>query len=126
MNPEDLKYSKTHEWVQVKGKQARIGITAHAIGALGDLTYLELSAEEGEVINQGESFGEVESVKTTSELYSPISGKIVAVNENIGDMLDELTDDPYETGWMIEVEIATPDELKELMPVEDYEKNCEA
>lgn len=125
MNPEDLKYSKTHEWVQVKGKQARIGITAHAIGELGDLTFLELSAEEGEVINQGEAFGEVESVKTTSELYSPISGKITAVNEDIGDMLDELTDDPYETGWMIQIEIATPDEIEELLSVEDYEKHCE-
>ena len=125
MNPEDLKYSKTHEWVQVKGKQARIGITAHAISELGDLTFLELSAEEGEVINQGEAFGEVESVKTTSELYSPISGKITAVNEDIGDMLDELTDDPYETGWMIQIEIATPDEIEELLSVEDYEKHCE-
>ncbi|BBM87015.1 glycine cleavage system protein GcvH [Candidatus Uabimicrobium amorphum] len=125
MNPEDLKYSKTHEWVQVKGKQARIGITAHAISELGDLTFLELSAEEGEVINQGDSFGEVESVKTTSELYSPISGKVIAVNEDLGDMLDELTDDPYETGWMIEVEIATPDEIEELLGNEAYEKHCQ-
>lgn len=122
--PNDLLYSKEHEWVKVKGNTALIGITDFAQSELGDIVYVELP-EVGATIQKGEPFGSVESVKTVSELYAPINGKVISVNEALGDSPEEINDSPYEDGWMIEVEIADESELKNLLSAEQYQESIE-
>ncbi len=122
--PNDLLYSKEHEWVKVKGNTALIGITDFAQSELGDIVYVELP-EVGATILKGEPFGSVESVKTVSELYAPINGKVISVNEALGDSPEEINDSPYEDGWMIEVEIADESELKNLLSAEQYQESIE-
>ena len=125
MYPNDLKYTKSHEWVKVEGDTCKIGITSFAIKQLTDITFLEFSAENGEELGKGEAFGEIESVKSTSELYMPVSGKIVEVNTELEDMLEELMKDPYEKGWMLKVELTEPEDLNELLDTNDYENHAE-
>lgn len=122
--PNDLLYSKEHEWVKVKGNTALIGITDFAQSELGDIVYVELP-KVGATIQKGEPFGSVESVKTVSELYAPINGKVISVNEALGDSPEEINDSPYEDGWMIEVEIADESELKNLLSAEQYQESIE-
>ncbi len=124
MYPQELKYTKSHEWVELQENHVKIGITSFAITELTDLTYLEFSVEVGQHLNQGDSIAEVESVKTTSEIYSPISGKVTGVNAELPDTLEELMENPYDTGWMIEVEISDPSELESLLSAQEYEKQA--
>ena len=125
--PVELKYTETHEWVRIDDDTAKLGITAFATTSLSDITFVQFDAEVGDELSKGETFGEVESVKTTSDLYMPVSGKVIAVNaelEESGD-LDELMKDPYEFGWMLEIELTDPDEIKELLSVSEYEKHTQ-
>lgn len=122
--PDELKYTKEHVWVKVKGDTALVGITDFAQSELGDIVYVDLP-KVGDEITEGEPFGSVESVKTVSELYAPINGKVVAVNETLSDSPEEINDSPYEDGWMIEVEIANPSELDNLLSADQYEESIE-
>ncbi len=123
MYPEDLKYTKTHEWVKIEGNRAKVGITYYAQEQLNDIVYVELP-NVGDEIKKGEPFGVVESVKSSSDVYMPLSGKVVAVNEEIVDQPELLNEDPYKN-WMIEIEILNPDEINDLMDVEAYRKHVE-
>ncbi len=127
MKPEELRYAETHEWVYVsqeEGNQiATIGITAFAVEQLTDLVYLELT-DVGTSVSPGDEFGEVESVKAVSSLYSPVSGEIVEVNTGLADQLEILNDSPYEGGWMIKVKINGDQPLDGLMDHETYLKQC--
>ncbi|EIU0284141.1 glycine cleavage system protein GcvH [Staphylococcus pseudintermedius] len=119
--PSGLKYSKEHEWVKVEGNAAIIGITDFAQSELGDIVFVELPEVEDE-LTEGETFGSVESVKTVSELYSPVSGKVVAVNENLEDAPEAVNESPYEEAWMVKVELKDESELDALLDAAGYEK----
>ncbi|HEC2155615.1 glycine cleavage system protein GcvH [Staphylococcus delphini] len=119
--PSGLKYSKEHEWVKVEGNTAIIGITDFAQSELGDIVFVELPEVEDE-LTEGETFGSVESVKTVSELYSPVSGKVVAVNENLEDTPEAVNESPYEEAWMVKVELKDESELDALLDAAGYEK----
>lgn len=122
--PENLKYSKTHEWVRVENDVAVIGITDHAQSELGDVVYLSLP-EVGRILKYDEPFGEVESVKAVSELYSPLSGEVIEVNTAIIDSTEVVNEDPYGRGWLIKVRMSDPSELDKLMDADAYAKHCE-
>ena len=122
--PNELKYSKTHEWVRVDGDTVTVGITDHAQAELGDITFLDLP-EPGRIIALDGNFGEVESVKAVSELFSPVSGEVVESNTAIADSTELVNEDPYNTGWLIKVRLSNPAELSELMSAEDYTKFAE-
>ena len=117
--PTTLKYSKEHEWVRVEGSRAYIGITDFAQDELGDVVYVDLP-EVGATLTQGSSFGSVESVKTVSELYAPVSGKVIEVNEKLADEPELVNSSPYDEGWMIVVEMDKPQELDTLLSAEAY------
>ena len=117
--PEGLKYSKEHEWVLVEGKSATIGITEYAQEELGDIVYVELS-EVGEKVVKDDPFGAVESVKAVSDVYAPVSGAVLEVNDVLPDNPETINDDPYGDGWMIRVELSDLDDLKDLMDAEEY------
>ncbi|HDZ7560904.1 TPA: glycine cleavage system protein GcvH [Staphylococcus aureus] len=117
--PNELKYSKEHEWVKVEGNVATIGITEYAQSELGDIVFVELPETDDE-INEGDTFGSVESVKTVSELYAPISGKVVEVNEELEDSLEFVNESPYEKAWMVKVEISDESQLEALLTAEKY------
>lgn len=119
--PKEFKYSEEHEWVKIEGNQVRIGITDFAQAELGDIVFVELP-EVGDDIQADEPFGSVESVKTVSELYAPISGKVVAINEDLDDSPEFVNESPYEKAWMIIVEPSDASELDKLMTAEQYEK----
>lgn len=118
--PEDLKYSEEHEWVRVDGDTARIGITEYAQEQLGDIVYVDLPAT-GTKVTAGKTFGVVESVKAASDVFSPLSGPVKATNDRLTDEPELVNSDPYGDGWMVELEIADPDELKALMDAAEYE-----
>lgn len=121
--PSDLKYSREHEWVRVDSANPRlatIGITKFAVDQLGDVTQVDLP-REGETVKKDDVFGTVESVKAVSDVYAPVSGKVVKVNSPLADSPEYLNDDPYDEGWMIVVEMSNPQELDELMSADDYE-----
>lgn len=117
--PNELKYSKEHEWVKVEGSVATIGITEYAQGELGDIVFVELPEIDDE-INEGDTFGSVESVKTVSELYAPISGKVVEVNEELEDSPEFVNESPYEKAWMVKVEISDESQIEALLTAEKY------
>lgn len=117
--PEDLKYTKEHEWARQKGGRVIVGITDFAQDQLGDVVYVELPAV-GDDVKKGESFGVVESTKAVSELFAPISGKVVEVNDPLVEAPETVNDDPYEEGWMIAIEPSDPKELAELLDVKAY------
>ena len=127
-NPNELLYAETHEWAHVTeegdDKVATIGLSAHAIEALTDLVYMDLPTV-GTAVASGESFGEVESVKATSDLYSPVDGEIVDVNTSLPDALDTLNSDPYDAGWIIKVKLSDDSALSKLLNFDAYEKMCE-
>lgn len=129
MQPQDLLYAKTHEWVHVDEaggqKVATIGISHVAVEALTDLVYLELP-EPGRKLKAGESFGEIESVKAVSDLYSPVSGEIVEINGGLPGQLDQLHDDPYGAGWIVKIKVSDEADLKNLMSLKEYEKQIAA
>ncbi|MDQ0177757.1 glycine cleavage system protein GcvH [Bacillus chungangensis] len=118
--PKELRYSEEHEWVKEEGDKVRIGITAFAQSELGDIVFVELP-EVGDDITTDEPFGSVESVKTVSELYAPVSGKVVEVNEDLDDSPEFVNESPYEKAWMIVVELSDKSELDNLMTAEQYE-----
>lgn len=120
-----LKYARTHEWVAVDGDVATIGITDFAVKALTDLVYVDLPAT-GTQVAVGDNCGEVESVKAVSDLYAPVSGEIVAVNESIADDLDALSDDPFGRGWLLKIRMTRPDDLHQLLDRAAYEQHCQS
>ncbi len=119
-HPANLKYSKTDEWVRVEGDQATIGITDYAQDQLGDIVYIELPWDSGTSVSHETKFGDIESVKATSELISPISGEVVKVNEDLKDRPELINDNPYEEGWMLVVKVTKPAELDGLMSADEY------
>jgi glycine cleavage system H protein len=120
-HPAHLKYTKTDEWVRVEGGEAYIGITDYAQDQLGDIVYIELPWDKGTIVSHEAKFGDIESVKATSELISPLSGEVVKVNEELKDQPELINDNPYEAGWMLVVKMANPDELDSLMNAEQYQ-----
>lgn len=117
--PDDRKYLESHEWATTGGDTAKIGISDFAQDELGDVVFVELPAE-GDSVSHGDEFGVVESIKAVSDLYSPVSGEVVAVNENLHDQPELVNEDPYDGGWMLEVELSNPDELDDLLSAEEY------
>ncbi|HEY0829454.1 MAG TPA: glycine cleavage system protein GcvH [Bacilli bacterium] len=119
--PAELKYSEEHEWARFVGTRVTIGITDFAQGELGDIVFVELP-EVGSVVEFGEPFGSVESVKTVSELYAPLSGKVVEINSVLIDSPEKVNESPYQDGWMIVVEYSDPGELDKLWSAEKYKE----
>lgn len=122
--PEGLKYSKEHEWVLVEDRVATIGITEYAEQELGDIVYVELP-EVGEKVVKDDPFGAVESVKAVSDIYAPVSGTVLEVNDALPDSPETINDDAYGDGWMIKVEMSDMDDLKDLMSADEYAEYIE-
>jgi glycine cleavage system H protein len=120
MYPDHLKYSKDHEWVSVNGDIATIGITDYAQEQLGDVVYVELPEIESQ-LTQFEVCGSIESVKTVSDLYSPVSGEVLKINEELDDTPELINNEPYEAGWIMEVKLKNSAECDNLMSADDYE-----
>ncbi len=118
--PAELKYTKDHEWVSVDGDIATVGITDFAQGELGDVVYVEIETE-GDELDEGEVFGTVEAVKTVSDLFMPVSGEVVEVNEKIESEPEVVNDDPYGEGWMIKVKLSDAGQLDSLLDASAYE-----
>ncbi len=118
--PNDLHYTEEHEWVRLEGKIATVGITQFAVEQLGDVTQVDLP-REGETLKQGDVLGSVESVKAVSDVYAPLSGKVVKVNSPLQDSPEYLNEEPYDGGWMIQIEMSKPDEMGKLMNGKAYE-----
>lgn len=119
--PADLKYSRTHEWVRIEDDVVTVGITDHAQAELGDIVYLDLT-EPGRILKIEDRFGEVESVKAVSELFSPVAGEVIETNTDIADTTDVVNTDPYGQGWLMKVRLSNTSHLNELMDAVDYEK----
>lgn len=117
--PDNVKYTKEHEWISVDGNTGTIGITDYAQGELGDVVYIDIDPDKIE-IKKGEAFGTIEAVKTVSDLYAPCSGKIIAVNKNLSDSPEVVNSDPYGLGWLIKIEIADLNELNDLLDSTSY------
>ena len=118
--PQNLKYTKDHEWIRVEGKEAYIGITDYAQGELGDIVFIEIETLD-ESLEKEEVFGTVEAVKTVSDLFMPVSGKIIEVNSKLEDNPELVNKDPYGDGWMVKIAISTPEELIELLDAKAYQ-----
>ncbi|MEL0026939.1 MAG: glycine cleavage system protein GcvH [Schleiferiaceae bacterium] len=118
--PDNLKYSKDHEWIRVEGDEAYVGITAFAAGELGDIVFVDVDTE-GESLDKDEVFGSVEAVKTVSDLFLPVSGEVLEFNEALEDAPESVNDDPYGDGWMVKIKIADASELDGLMDAAAYE-----
>ncbi|MCE9603808.1 MAG: glycine cleavage system protein GcvH [Planctomycetia bacterium] len=125
MRPEDLKFSKTHEWVHLDGttQTATVGISAFALEALTDLVYVELP-KVGTKLKLGSPFGEIESVKAVSDLYSPVDGEVTAVHAELSDHLDLLKSDPYGEGWLLKITYVESQHFAGLMSYDEYRKQC--
>ena len=117
--PANLKYTKDHEWCKIEGNVATIGITDFAQGELGDIVYVEIETE-GDDLEKEAIFGTVEAVKTVSDLFMPLSGKVIEVNGDLESAPESVNQNPYEAGWMIKVEMSNPDEVNELLSADDY------
>ena len=123
--PENLRYSKDHEWIRVDADVATIGITDYAQHSLGDVVYIDLP-RAGDKLNSHEAFGSVESVKAVSEIFTPIAGEIAEVNDGLNDTPEAVNNDPYETGWMIKVKMENPLEADGMLSAAEYEEYLEA
>ncbi len=123
--PEDLKYTKDHEWAKVDSDVVTVGITDYAQGELGDVVFVELP-EVGSSVTQDEAFGTIEAVKAVADLYSPVSGEVVEVNEKLVDAPETVNQDPYGEGWMIKIKLNDPSELDKLMDARAYQKLIQA
>lgn len=121
MVPPDLRYTKDHEWVRVDGDTATIGVTDFAAGQLGDVVFVDLP-EVGKAVDQFATFGVVESVKAVSDLYAPLSGEVVAVNDDLGSKPELVNSDPFGDGWMIKVKVGDAGQLDDLLDAAGYEK----
>ncbi|HUV08168.1 MAG TPA: glycine cleavage system protein GcvH [Spirochaetia bacterium] len=121
MTPKDLMYSKEHEWVRIEGKEAVIGISDYAQEELGDITFVELP-DEGREVKKMEMFATIESVKAASDIFAPLSGKIVKVNENLTEKPEIINESPYEEGWICRILVSDPGESQSLMSAAEYDK----
>ena len=119
--PEELQYTRSHEWVRTEGDTATIGITDHAQDELGDIVFVELP-EEGATFDAGDSFGTVESVKAVSDLYTPVGGEVVELNEALGDSPEKINEDPYGEGWIVKIQVSGE---ADLLSASDYEQFLE-
>jgi glycine cleavage system H protein len=120
MYPDNFRYTKEHEWVLVEGDIGTIGITDHAQKELGDVVYVDLP-KPGSTAEQGKTIGSVESVKAVSDIYAPVSGEVVAVNELLATSPEKLNEDPHGAAWMFKVKLSAPDEVKQLLSAADYQ-----
>lgn len=120
MYPDNLRYTKEHEWVRVEGGTGTIGITDHAQHELGDIVYVDLP-KVGSTIDQGKTIGSVESVKAVSDIYSPVSGEVLEVNEMLAQSPEKLNEDPHGAAWLVKVRLTSPEEIKSLMSAADYQ-----
>ncbi len=118
--PENLRYTKEHEWVRVEGDLGVVGITDHAQHELGDIVYVDLP-KIGSIVDQGKSLGSVESVKAVSDVYSPVSGEVIEVNEILGQAPEKLNQDPHGAAWLVKIRLNAPDQLKTLLSAADYQ-----
>jgi glycine cleavage system H protein len=125
MNPENLKFAKTHEWVSVDGDVATVGISDFAVKLLTDIVFLALPAV-GKSFKRGESMGEIESVKAVSDVYAPLQGEVIAVNESLPDHLALLSDSPFDKAWIVRLRIADPSQLNDMMNHTDYVRHCDS
>lgn len=119
--PENLKYTKDHEWILVDGKTGTIGITDYAQGELGDVVFVDIDPNQKSV-SKGQSIGTIEAVKTVSDLFSPCSGNVIEVNSKLADNPEIVNSDPYKEGWMVKMEITAPSDLSELLDAVAYKK----
>jgi glycine cleavage system H protein len=129
VKPEKLLFAKTHEWCYVEtdsagAKVATVGVSAFALEALTDLVYIEMP-KVGRQLKAGEAFGEIESVKAVSDLYSPVEGQVTAVHEGLGEHLEKMAADPYGEGWMVKIKLSSETSLRNLMDYATYQKQCE-
>jgi len=122
--PEDLKFLDSHEYVKIDGDTATIGISAFAVDQLGDIVFVEVP-ETGATVTKGETFGTVESVKAVEDLYSPVSGTVVERNDAVIDSPEQLTEDPYETGWLMKVQLSDPTEVEDALSASEYRAQVE-
>ncbi len=120
--PTDLRYTHDHEWLRSQGTAWRVGITQFAVDQLGDITIVDLP-NVGDLVTKGQKFGTIESVKSVSDLYAPVSGKVTAVNATLKDAPEQVNTAPYDGGWMIEIEATEQSEVAELMAVDAYSKH---
>ncbi|MFA7421339.1 MAG: glycine cleavage system protein GcvH [Melioribacteraceae bacterium] len=118
--PANLKYTKDHEWIKIEGNIGTIGITEFAQGELGDIVYIDINPDVAEM-TMGETFGTIEAVKTVSDLYAPVTGKVIELNKKLNDEPQQVNSDPYGEGWIIKVEIADASQLTELLDAAAYE-----
>jgi glycine cleavage system H protein len=118
--PKNLKYSDDHEWVRVEGDEAVIGITDFAQSELGDVVFLEFPSV-GDEISKGEAFGTIEAVKTVSDMLAPVSGEVIAVNEDLNDSPEDVNKEPYES-WLVKIKMSDPSEAEDLMDADAYQK----
>lgn len=122
--PEDLKYTQEHEWVKAEGDIAIVGITDYAQSELSDIVYLELP-EVGKTLQKGDVITTLEAVKTVADVYTPVSGEIIEVNEKLKDQPGLINEDPYGEGWIVKIRMSNPDELNELLSAEEYKNIIE-
>lgn len=121
MYPEDLRYTKEHEWVKVDGDSGLVGITDHAQKELGDIVYVDLP-KVGAAVEKGKSLGSVESVKAVSDIYAPVSGEVLAVNEMLSTAPEKLNEDPHGAAWLVKLKLTAAAEISQLMTAADYQK----
>lgn len=122
--PTDVKYLESHEWIRMEGDEGTVGISDYAQEELNDVVYVELP-EVGDAFKKGEVFGTVESVKAASDVYMPMSGKVIAINEALTDSPQLVNQDPYGAGWFVKIEVSNPSEYDDLLDAEAYRKICE-
>ena len=120
MYPDNFRYTEEHEWVRADGDIGTVGITDHAQQELGDIVYVDLP-KPGTAVEQGKSLGSIESVKAVSDIYSPISGEVVAINSTLADAPEKLNQDPHGEAWLVRIRMSAPDEMNNLLSAADYE-----
>jgi len=121
MTPTDLLFTKEHEWLRIDGNVGTVGISDHAQRELGEIVYVELP-KPGTRYDSGDTFGSVESVKAVSELFLPVAGEVVEINDDLGSAPEKINEDPYGTGWMIRIRLTAPSQTADLMSAEEYDK----
>lgn len=123
--PTELKYTENDEWIRVEGNTGIVGITDHAQEQLSDIVYVEILVEEGDVVSKGDSCATIESVKAAADVYIPVSGAVIAVNDGLADTPESVNSDPYGTAWMVKIELSDPGELDELLDAAAYRQKIQ-